>query len=135
MRVEFPQNIVYRNIYDAVGINLIYILIVDVIDKAIELVFLRVCGKKLFRRIVKMQLTSYENSNRYSKREKCWPYVIIFLIHVFSSSCHLFQYGQMVNYNSCTFQKPKPRIIFISSLINNTFYARLVNKLATFATR
>ena len=47
MRVQFAQNIVHGNIHDAIGVHIVHILIVDIIDKPVELVLFGIGGEKV----------------------------------------------------------------------------------------
>ncbi len=49
MWVQFAQDVVHGHIYNAVRVYFVYILIVDIIDKSVEFIFLGIGGKEFLR--------------------------------------------------------------------------------------
>ena len=46
MRIEVLQNPIHRHIYNAICIHIVYIFIVDIIDKPIQFFFFGICREK-----------------------------------------------------------------------------------------
>ena len=76
MRIELVKDVIYSHIHNAVGIYLIDILVIDVINQAVELVFLGVGGEEFFRAVIEMQFAADKNPKGQGKCHNGRRYVV-----------------------------------------------------------